>query len=105
MANKLSERERLNRVRQAVDLRRVARDPQEVGHRLVTRIHHYHRDLAVRVDEGRRKERAPAWRAGDSPRARAHELREVPDVVIGVRVYQLTGAQVRMHRREAEVAD
>jgi hypothetical protein len=101
----LSEDERLNRARRTFDFGALAVHPEEVWDFLLALVHHHDRDLAVGVDEGRGLKRASARRACDSFRAGAYELREVADVVEGVRVDEAARLRVRVERREAEVAD
>jgi len=52
--------QRLNRMREARDLRSVPGQPEEVRDFLIGRVHHHHRDLPIGIHERRREQRASA---------------------------------------------
>ena len=83
----------------------LAVQPQVIGDLLIGFVHHHYRHLSIRIEKGSGKQRASAWRAGDSLRARADKLRKVSDVVIRVRVNQLARLRIGVNRGEAEILD
>src|SRR3712207_3302588 len=105
LGRRVLEDERLNRARRALDLRGLAVPPEVVRDLLLAAVHDDRRDLAVGVHEGRGEERAAAGRTRHASRAGAYELREVADVVEGVRVDEAAAARVGVGGRAAEVLD
>src|SRR6267378_1351424 len=72
--SRTSEHERLNGMGQAADFSGVAIQPEKIGNLLIGFVHHHHRHFSIRIDEGGRKQRTSARRAGDSPCARTDKL-------------------------------
>ena len=95
--------QRLHRVRRNAQLRFGGTDHEVVLDFHVALVHHNGSDSIISIDKRSSQQVAAAGRCTHTLCAGPDEFGKVADVIIGRRIYQLSGAGVSMNRCEAEV--